>query len=71
MRYEEVKAETADEARSIIKKKFGSNARIIKTNELKEGGFLGIGAKKYVKYLISIPDEDHIKKFIDFFHRKM
>ncbi len=61
MKYDEIKAASYDEAYIEIRKKYGDNARIVKTFETKEGGFLGFGKKKYIRFLISIPDDEYLK----------
>lgn len=61
MKYAEIKAISYDEAYIEIKKRYGDNARIVKSIEIKEGGFLGFGKKKYLKVLVSIPDDEYLR----------
>ena len=63
MEYREVLAPNIEEAKYKIKKEYGDTARIIKVMEVTKGGFLGLGGKKQVKVLISIPDIDLLKKY--------
>ncbi|HOJ63105.1 MAG TPA: flagellar biosynthesis protein FlhF [Spirochaetota bacterium] len=61
MKYAEIKALSYDDAYIEIRKRYGDNARIVKTFEIKEGGFLGFGRKKYLRVLVSIPDDEYLK----------
>ncbi|HQB62372.1 MAG TPA: hypothetical protein PK899_12035, partial [Spirochaetota bacterium] len=62
MKYDYVTAKTYDEAIMDIKKKYGDRAMIIRRTEHAEGGFLGFGKKRYVKVLVSISDDEYLKK---------
>ena len=62
MKYDYVTAKTYDEAIMDIKKKYGDRAMIIRRTEHAEGGFLGFGKKKYIKVLVSISDDEYLKK---------
>jgi len=62
MKYAEVKAASYEEAVIEIKKKYGDSARIIKSFVTKEGGFLGLGQKKFVRILVSIPEDEYLKR---------
>ncbi|OHD11730.1 MAG: hypothetical protein A2086_09760 [Spirochaetes bacterium GWD1_27_9] len=63
MEYREIKAPNLEDAKFIIKKEYGDRARIIKTINESEGGFLGLGKKKYVKVLISITESDLLENY--------
>ncbi|MCG8572415.1 MAG: flagellar biosynthesis protein FlhF [Spirochaetes bacterium] len=63
MQYKEIEAANLEEARAKIKQEFGDRARIIRTNEIKEGGFLGFGKKRVVKVLISISEDELLKRY--------
>ncbi len=62
MKYDYVTAKSYDEAIMDIKKKYGDRAMIIRRTEHAEGGFLGFGKKKYIKVLVSISDDEYLKK---------
>lgn len=62
MKYDYVTAKTYDEAIMDIKKKYGDRAMIIRKTDYEEGGFLGFGKKKYIKVLVSISDDEYLKK---------
>jgi flagellar biosynthesis protein FlhF len=67
MIYREVIAETYDQAFIKIKKEYGDSARIVKKDDFHKGGFLGLGRKRFVKVLVSIPDVE----FLDNYRKKM
>ncbi|HPO49600.1 MAG TPA: hypothetical protein PLO89_04680 [Spirochaetota bacterium] len=58
MEYREIKAPTIEQAKTIIRREYGERARILKTDDKYEGGFLGIGRKKSVVVKISIAGAD-------------
>ena len=63
MEYREIKAPTYKDAIDQIKKEYGNRARIIKKTDETEGGFLGIGKKRYVKVTISITENDLLDNY--------
>lgn len=63
MKYENIIADSHEEAIMQAKKKFGDEARIVYSKDIKPTGVFGFLKKKKVSLLVSISDDDYLKRY--------
>lgn len=63
MHYKKMIAKNRSEAHNKIFEQYGNEAYIVRTDDKKRGGFLGIGSEKYVEVLFALTEADYLNSY--------